>query len=88
MTTGEKVASGFVMPGWTPREWARNLRRLARLCEAMKPQLAAEMREWADNVERLNPTPPMSFGPAPAAMPGPEPLASTSPPKPQTWVRY
>jgi hypothetical protein len=47
-----KIRQGYVERGWQPRGWAARLRQLADRCEAMHPDRAAELRQWADNVDR------------------------------------
>jgi len=49
-TAEQKVAQGYVNPGWTPAAWAANLRRLAGHCETDHPDRARGLRTWADNV--------------------------------------
>lgn len=49
-TAEQKVAQGYVNPGWTPAAWAANLRRLAGRCETDHPDRARGLRTWADNV--------------------------------------
>jgi hypothetical protein len=42
-----------VPDGWTRRNWIERLRYLAKACEPYVPGRAAELREWADGLERL-----------------------------------
>jgi len=48
----ERVALGYVNPGWTPAAWADRLGQLADRCEALRPELAAQYRTWAANVRK------------------------------------
>lgn len=52
LSLAERVETGYVNPGWTPGAWAARLRQLAERCEAFRPKLAGQYREWAANVER------------------------------------
>lgn len=47
----ERVESGYVNPGWQAHAWADRLRQLAGRCEQQRPELAAQYRTWATNVE-------------------------------------
>jgi hypothetical protein len=48
----ERVAAGYVNPGWHPSAWADRLEQLAARCERLRPRLAAEYRDWAANVRK------------------------------------
>ncbi len=50
LSLAERVESGYVNPGWTPRAWADRLRQLADRCQATRPDLAVTYRAWAKNV--------------------------------------
>jgi len=51
LSLAERVASGYVNPGWSATAWAARLRQLADRCAAVRPELAATYRQWAANVE-------------------------------------
>jgi hypothetical protein len=52
LSLAERVETGYVNPGWTGRTWADRLRQLADRCEALRPDLAAQYRTWAANVQK------------------------------------
>lgn len=52
LSLNERVASGYINPGWSPADWAARLRQLANRCEAVRPELAATYRRWAANIEK------------------------------------
>ena len=51
MKLQEQVESGRVMPGWIPESWVTRLRNLADACNALRPDLSAAYRAWADRIE-------------------------------------
>jgi len=51
LSLDDRVESGYVNPGWTPRAWSRRLQQLADRCEGTRPEVAGMYREWATNVE-------------------------------------
>lgn len=56
LTNEQKVETGWVPAGWSPANWVKRLRTLADLCEELHPDLAAQHREHARNVERAQAT--------------------------------
>ena len=50
LSLAERVESGYVNPGWTPKAWANRLCQLADRCAALRPELGATYRTWAKNV--------------------------------------
>lgn len=52
LSLAERVACGYVNPGWRPLNWAARLRQLAARCEALRPELAELYRRWAHNVTK------------------------------------
>lgn len=46
----ECVATGYVMPGWTPERWRDRLLLLADKLERWDPATAAAYRQWAESV--------------------------------------
>ncbi len=53
LSLAERVATGYVNPGWTPKAWAARLQQLADRCEALRPELAVQYRTWAGNIIAL-----------------------------------
>ncbi len=43
----EKILTGYVEHGWTPRDWRTRLEQLAGLCERDHPSHARDLRQWA-----------------------------------------
>jgi len=49
LSLAERVAMGYVNPGWTAESWRDRLHQLADRCETLRPELAAQYRAWARN---------------------------------------
>ena len=43
---------GDICAGWTPANWAAELRRKADRCDAYRPDIAGYYRRWASDIER------------------------------------
>lgn len=52
LSFAERVATGYVNPGWTAASWAERLEYLAGRCAEDHPAHAAELRRWAANVRK------------------------------------
>lgn len=45
------MAFGDICAGWTPKNWAAELRRKAERCDAYRPDIADHYRCWAADIE-------------------------------------
>lgn len=48
----DKMKFGDICEGWTPANWARELRRKAECCRSMHPDTAKYYDDWAADIER------------------------------------
>lgn len=71
-----KIRDGHVERGWKPHSWALRLRSLADSCEPYHPDAAADLRRWAESVERKHPRPVIE---PPIAMPEESAVEPTKP---------
>lgn len=54
----DRMVFGDICEGWTPANWAKELRRKAECCVADHPDTARYYLNWAADIERrLNPKP-------------------------------